>query len=108
MSDMVRDDAWAHAALSYDFDTDSKDNYIQARFRNAIVRVRKAECCAVCFGEVIVGTFARVEVVKMDGELLSARYCQECCDAMGAWPELDAMEYRYDLGQKRAKSRCKR
>ena len=99
----MRDDAWRYAVLSYDFDASSKDNYIQARFKNDIVRARAQHACATCLGAIDPGTLYRLEVVKMDGEMLTARHCIECCDAMATWPDTDDMEQRYALGERRHK-----
>ena len=97
--------AWVHAVLSYDFDASSKDNYIQARFKNDVVRARVRHDCATCFGTIHPGTLYRLEVVKMDGEILTARHCIRCCDAMATWPDTDDMEQRYALGERRSKEK---
>lgn len=108
MSERTRDAAWRHAVLSYDFDGSAKDNYIQARFRDVIVTARKPNTCSTCFGSITPGTLNRVEVVKMDDEVLHARHCQDCCDAMAVWPESDALERRMGLGEKRARQNRKK
>lgn len=77
-----RNEAWRYAALHYDFDAGSKDNYIQARFKNAIVCVRKAGRCAVCFGSVPVGALTPRE----QGILNDARswWLEKCAGEMPA------------------------
>lgn len=103
---MIRDDnKWRARVLAYDLDSDSKgDDGGMRKFRDEIVVARAPGPCCLCFGPVIPGSLSRRETAKFDGNVVSVLYCLECCDAMAAWPESDAIDGRYEIGRRRSEA----
>lgn len=53
-------------------------------FSNRMVAGRKKHECSHCCGEIAMGERHRCQVSKFDGELMTHRWCGECCKLMAA------------------------
>lgn len=78
----IGSDEWRETVLSSDpFEGDFFDG---SRLKDTIVKTRSAKAiCNSCLTPVVSGTYNRVISDKLDGELVTNRFCQDCCTAMG-------------------------
>lgn len=68
--------------LSFDpFEGDfgSQDDHV---FSNKMVISRKIYKCFHCYGDITKGERHRYQTSKFDGELMTHRWCHECCEIM--------------------------
>lgn len=49
---------------------------------NKLVTAKKAHTCNNCLGRIEIGELYRHQVCKIDGEIMSYRWCKLCCEAM--------------------------
>ena len=64
-------------------------------FSDKMVKGRKEHQCGHCKGVIKIGETHRNLVGKFEGELMSMRWCAECCEAMVE--ELEGSDSGFDL-----------
>ncbi|MFW2015234.1 hypothetical protein [Acinetobacter bereziniae] len=93
---LVGSENWKEWVLSVDpFEGDFGDG---SNLTDKIVKTRKTQqLCSDCLSICEPNKYSRVISSSVDGQLITNRYCQECCTAM-AFDELhqDYKQYSYD------------
>ena len=91
----VGSDQWKDAVLSTDpFEGDFGDG---PNLSDKIVKTRNTkQLCSDCLSICQPGTYSRVIVANVDGQLLTNRYCEDCCTAMG-FDELHQDYQQHDM-----------
>lgn len=69
--------------------------------KDKIVTARKSGICGMCRQEIKPGSRARTLAAVFDGDLMSYRWCEKCCEAMAAsWTDNgDAWEARVAIAR---------
>lgn len=79
--------SWETEVLEYDPFEGNFGNPGDQIFKDRMVTARKANPCSMCSEVIIVGERSRYIAAKFDGQLMSYRYCNLCCNAMFNWLE---------------------
>ena len=95
---MKRGKKWRENVLACDLFAGDKEG-VDLWLRDKIVTARKAGECRECGGPIEPGTLVRSMAFKDDGEIVSGRVCQDCCDAAAiSWKDDgEALEGRFQL-----------
>lgn len=104
---MKRGDKWRADVLAVDLFAGDKEG-VDLWLRDKIVTARKAGVCRECDGPIAPGTLTRSMAFKDDGEIVSGRVCQDCCDAAAiSWKDDgDALAVRHALLMERREARA--
>ena len=91
----VGSDHWKDIVLSVDpFEGDFGDG---PNLSDKIVKTRNTkQLCSDCLSICQPGTYSRAIVANVDGQLLTNRYCEDCCTAMG-FDELHQDYQQHDM-----------
>lgn len=79
---------WEYLVLQYPLFQDDFGEPGDVVMKDRIVRGRKEFTCCECGDTIDIGTLQRYHVGKYGGDLLTYRFCEQCCVAMAmSWTD---------------------